>query len=93
MHTSGAPICVSYWVQHLQKSDILPQLQDEVHQFFTKQFLHWLEGLAWLGRTSEAMLALISLDGQIEVSVVIGICLLFSFQEMRSNNIDGQRES
>ena len=67
-----------YWIQHLQKSDIPLHDEEQVHQFLRKHLLHWLEALAWLERTSEAILALISSEGQIGVSVVPGLFPVFS---------------
>lgn len=39
-----------YWIQHLQKSGIQLQDNDQVHQFLRKHVLHWLEGLGWMRR-------------------------------------------
>ena len=61
-----------YWVEHLQKSDTVLSDGHDVYQFLRNYFLHWLEALAWLGKTSEAILALISLHSQIKVSVIHG---------------------
>ena len=69
-----------YWIQHLQKSDIALVDEEQVHQFLRKHLLHWLEALAWLERTSEAILALISLEGQIRVSVIPAV--FFCFHQM-----------
>jgi hypothetical protein len=56
-----------YWVQHLQRTDA--QLHDncEVHQFLQVHLLHWLEALAWIGKTSEGILAIFSLEAFIPV--------------------------
>ena len=62
-----------YWIQHLQKSAILLCDEDKIDQFIRLHLLHWFETLAWLGRTSEAILALISSEGQIQVCVVPNI--------------------
>ena len=80
-----------YWIQHIQKSGIALRDEEQVHQFLRKHLLHWLEALAWLERTSEAIMALISLEGQIEVSVVP--VLFFGFQQMITNNHEGRQES
>lgn len=68
-----------YWIQNLQKSDILLHDEDKAHQFLRLHLLHWLEALAWLERASEAILALIVLEGQIQVSVVPGRIYDFSY--------------
>ena len=57
-----------YWVQHIQRSSA--QLVDNniVHQFLQEHFLHWLEALSLIGKTSEGVLAIISLESCIHVS-------------------------
>ncbi|KFX99139.1 hypothetical protein O988_04021 [Pseudogymnoascus sp. VKM F-3808] len=54
-----------YWTQHLQKSGT--QLYDEyqVYQFLQAHLLHWLEALGWIGKASEGILALLSLEDQV----------------------------
>ena len=59
-----------YWIQHLQKSDIVLYDENKIHEFLRLHLLHWLEAIAWLEKPSEAILALISLEGQIQVSFV-----------------------
>jgi hypothetical protein len=49
-----------YWVQHLKRSGA--QLYDQVYQFLQDHLLHWLEALSWIGKTSEGILAIISLE-------------------------------
>jgi len=57
-----------YWVQHLQKSRAQLRDDDQVHQFLQKHLLHWLEALSLTGKTSEGVLAIISLESVIPVS-------------------------
>jgi hypothetical protein len=57
-----------YWVQHLQKSGAQLHDDDQVHQFLQKHLLHWLEALSLIGKTSEGVLAIISLESYIPVS-------------------------
>lgn len=59
-----------YWVHHLQKSNV--QLYDNcyVHQFLQAHLLHWLEALAWMGKTSEGILAILSLEAHMSVSPI-----------------------
>jgi hypothetical protein len=59
-----------YWVQHLQKSDAQLYDNDQVHQFLQAYLLHWLEALGWMGKTSDGILAISSLDAQIQVSLL-----------------------
>ncbi|KAH8659280.1 vegetative incompatibility protein HET-E-1 [Tricladium varicosporioides] len=51
-----------YWVQHLQASSAQLQDGDYVHQFLRVHLLHWLEALSWIGKVSEGILAITSLD-------------------------------
>jgi len=59
--------CV-YWTRHVQKSGA--QLRDNgpVHQFLQEHLLHWLEALGWMGKTSEGIQAILSLEAYILVS-------------------------
>jgi hypothetical protein len=56
-----------YWVQHLKRSGA--QLYDQVYQFLQDHLLHWLEALGWIGKTSEGILAIISLESIALVSL------------------------
>jgi hypothetical protein len=51
-----------YWVEHLYKSGIQLNDNDQVHQFLQIHFLHWLEALSWMRRMSEAILAILCLE-------------------------------
>ena len=64
-----------YWIQHLQKSNAQLYDDDEVYQFLKVHFLHWLEALGWIGKTSEGILAILSLETQIQVSLLCGLFL------------------
>jgi hypothetical protein len=58
-----------YWIQHLQKSHAQLYDSKEVHQFLQDHILHWLEALGWMGKTSEGIRAILSLEAQIPVSL------------------------
>jgi hypothetical protein len=62
-----------YWIQHLLKSDTQLYDDNQVYQFLQVHFLHWLEALSWIGKTSEGILAILSLDAQISVSLLCNI--------------------
>jgi len=62
-----------YWIQHLQKSGDLLYDNDQVYQFLKVHLLHWLEALGWIGKTSEGILAILSLEAQISVSFLYDI--------------------
>jgi hypothetical protein len=49
------------------------QLYDQVYQFLQDHLLHWLEALGWMGKTSEGILAIFSLEAQIPVSLLCGV--------------------
>ncbi|KAH7418721.1 NACHT and WD40 domain protein [Cadophora sp. MPI-SDFR-AT-0126] len=51
-----------YWVQHLQRSGAHLHDNCQVHQFLQVHLLHWLEALAWIGKTLEGILAILSLE-------------------------------
>lgn len=51
-----------YWVQHLQKSGIQLQDNDQVHQFLREHVLYWLEALGWMRRLREGIHAITLLD-------------------------------
>jgi hypothetical protein len=69
----GLRYCCVYWVQHLQKSSAQLRDNDYVHQFLQLHLLHWLEALGWIGKTSEGILAILSLEAQIPVSTLYNI--------------------
>ncbi|CAG8982452.1 hypothetical protein HYALB_00014077, partial [Hymenoscyphus albidus] len=51
-----------YWVQHLQRSGSQACNGDEAHRFLQEHLLHWLEALGWMGKTSEGIQAILSLE-------------------------------
>ena len=57
-----------YWIQRFHKSGA--QLCDisRVSKFLHEHFLHWLEALGWMGKISEGILAILSLEALIPVS-------------------------
>jgi hypothetical protein len=56
-----------YWVQHLQRSGIQAYDGEEAHRFLQAHLLHWLEALGWMGKTSEGIQAILSLEGYVLV--------------------------
>jgi hypothetical protein len=51
-----------YWIQHLQKSRAQLRDNDQVHQFLQEHLLHWFEALGWMGKVSEGIHAIASLE-------------------------------
>jgi hypothetical protein len=57
-----------FWVNHLQRSGTLLHDDDKVHQFLRDHLLHWFEALTLMGKTSEGVLAITSLETYVQVS-------------------------
>ncbi|KAH9204386.1 hypothetical protein DL95DRAFT_471533, partial [Leptodontidium sp. 2 PMI_412] len=57
-----------YWVQHLQKSGSQVHDSEEAHRFLQVHLLHWLEALGWMGKTSEGIQAILSLEAHVPVN-------------------------
>jgi hypothetical protein len=51
-----------YWVQHLQSSGSETYNSDEASRFLKEHLLHWLEALGWMGKISEGIKAILSLE-------------------------------
>jgi hypothetical protein len=59
-----------YWIQHLQKSSAQFRDNDQVHQFLQEHLLHWFEALGWMGKFSEGIYAISSLESITTVSML-----------------------
>lgn len=55
-----------YWAKHIENGSTL--LDREDFDFLQIHFLHWLEAMAWLGKTSQAIEAITSLERSVAVS-------------------------
>ena len=62
-----------YWIQHLQRGNAQLHDNHQVYQFLQAHLLHWLEALGWIGKTSEGILAVNSLEAFILVSLLYNI--------------------
>jgi hypothetical protein len=62
-----------YWIQHLEKGNAQLQDDDQVHQFLRKHLLHWLEVLAWIGKASEGVYTVTSLERMANVSRILSL--------------------
>jgi hypothetical protein len=51
-----------YWIKHLQKSSTQLDDNGEAHQFLQAHLIHWLEALGWMGKASEGIHAILSLE-------------------------------
>jgi len=58
-----------YWIQHLQRSGAQLRDNDHIHQFLQEHLLHWLEAIAWMGKVSEGIHAISSLESFASVSL------------------------
>lgn len=56
-----------YWVQHLQRGGSQVNSDEEAHRFLQAHLLHWLEALGWMGKTSEGIQAILSLEAHVLV--------------------------
>ncbi|KAI0440658.1 vegetative incompatibility protein HET-E-1 [Xylaria telfairii] len=54
-----------FWSHHLEQGGSQISDEHQVLNFLTTQFLHWLEALSWIGRTSEALQAVKTLQSLI----------------------------
>jgi NACHT domain len=59
-----------YWVQHFQRSEARLVDDCQIHGFLQKHFLHWLEALSLIGKTSEGVLMVKVLQSMISVSIL-----------------------
>ena len=57
-----------YWVQHLQRSKAKLLDGEQVHIFLKEHLLHWLEAVSLMGKTSEGVVAIFSLESSVVVS-------------------------
>jgi hypothetical protein len=60
-----------YWAQHVQQSGAQLRDNGQVHRFLQEHLLHWLETLGWMGKVSEGVHAIASLESFISVSTVL----------------------
>jgi hypothetical protein len=61
-----------YWVHHLEQSKSCIHDQSRVHSFLQKHFLHWLEALSLMGKMSESIGLINTLQSIIAVSSIAG---------------------
>jgi NACHT domain len=54
-----------YWVQHLQRTGDRLFDNDPVHKFLQKHFLHWLEALSLIGKTSDSIRMVTALQSMV----------------------------
>lgn len=57
------------WIQHLHRSETQLHDDHQVHYFLREHLLHWLEALGWMGKVSEGIYAIASLELYASVSI------------------------
>jgi hypothetical protein len=72
-----------YWVQHLQRGGSQVQDGEEAHRFLQAHLLHWLEALGWMGKASEGIQAILSLEAYVPVS-----CLSIVYKSLINLSLD-----
>ena len=69
---SCIPLDVQYacrnWVYHLRESNTVLCDNDQIHRFFQQHFLHWLEALSLIGKMSDSIGLIRTLETLISVS-------------------------
>ena len=74
---SCIPLDVQYacrhWVYHLRQSNTVLYDNDQIHWFFQHHFLHWLEALSVIGKMSDSIHLLRTLEALLSVSS-LGLC-------------------
>ncbi|KAF8534356.1 WD40-repeat-containing domain protein, partial [Trichophaea hybrida] len=76
-----------YWVDHLQKSKVELNDNDQVHTFLREHFIHWLEALSLMGKTSDGVIILTSLESMLTVSSIVVVeQMLFDAKRFLLNN-------
>jgi hypothetical protein len=60
----------TYWVRHLQRCETSLFDNGPVHVFLCEHLLHWIEALSLIGKTSEGVHAIASLESIVKVSLV-----------------------
>ena len=66
--TADVSYACRYWVYHMERSGKKFRDSGEVHVFLEEHFLHWMEALSWLGRLSESLSFVRTLQALTEVS-------------------------
>ncbi|KAH8598479.1 WD40-repeat-containing domain protein [Bisporella sp. PMI_857] len=62
-----------YWVQHLQKGGSQVYNSEETYWFLQAHLLHWLEALGWMGKTSEGIQAILSLEAHVPANETLNL--------------------
>jgi hypothetical protein len=60
-----------YWVDHLARSDIDLCNDDQVYKFIQEHFLHWLEALSIMGKMSDGVFMITTLQSMLIVSDLV----------------------
>ena len=66
--SSDVRYACQYWVHHLEQGGRRIHDQDTVHVFLQQHFLHWLEALSLMGKISESIAMIDTLQSLVDVS-------------------------
>jgi len=58
----------AHWILHLQKSDIELADNDFIYVFLQEHFLHWMEALSLIGKTTDGVLAILGFESRLSAS-------------------------
>ena len=66
-----------YWVYHVEHSKTQPCDGDQVHDFLCRYFVQWLEALSLIGRASESISIIKTLQSLVQVSHLRHLCVCY----------------
>jgi hypothetical protein len=78
-----------YWARHLTSSGQRLLDDGDMHQYLREHVLHWMEAMSWMGKTSEAIEAMILLESINEVRWPI--CDSDALNGWKLTNVAGRR--
>lgn len=67
--TSETQYACKFWSHHLKEANASITDCDEVWEFLSSHFLHWLEALSWLGRASESLEVIRTIQSLLHVRI------------------------
>jgi hypothetical protein len=60
-----------YWIRHIAASQEYITDNGKVHQFLNRHLLHWIEAMSWLGKTSDVIQNLKTLQSIVDVGHIL----------------------
>jgi hypothetical protein len=68
-----------FWAQHIQRAQCWEAFAEDIRDFFEEHFLHWLEAMCLMGKSSDSIELVADLESSLVATVRVSI-LLFSGQ-------------